>query len=115
VTLRRFTDQNGIEWDVWEVIPPMADRRRAERRVLPDRRERRRAAGDRRTTTRRHRASGNYVRVSRGFENGWLCFSSGPQIRRLAPIPSEWNTADAEQLELWAGAASPAWKCSVFD
>lgn len=113
MTLRRFTDQNGIEWDVWEVIPPMADRRRAERRVLPDRRERTRPTGDRRKHSRRLRVSSNHVRVTRGFENGWLCFSSGPQIRRLAPIPSEWTVADSEQLELWADAASPAWKCAI--
>ena len=115
MTLRRFTDRNGTDWEVWEVIPHMADRRVSERRVMPDRRERRRATGDRRIRARRLHASSDRVRVTRGFEHGWLCFSSGPLIRRLAPIPSDWIVADPEQLELWGDAASPAWKCSISD
>jgi hypothetical protein len=115
VTLRRFTDRNGTDWEVWEVIPQMADRRQAERRVVPDRREHHRVgARDRRTVARRVRSSSNRIRVTRGFEHGWLCFSAGPQIRRLAPIPSKWTAADSEILEVWAHAASAAWKCSIF-
>jgi hypothetical protein len=113
VAFRRFTDKHGADWEVWEVIPPRAERRRTERRTLPDRRQTSRAAAvDRRTEARRTHSSPNYVRVSPGFENGWLCFTSGPAVRRLAPIPADWIAAESAQLELWVNVASPSWTCS---
>ena len=113
MTFRRFTDKNGTSWEVWEVIPLMADRRHAERRVTSDRRRvRRPGANERRVAPRRSDSSSKYVRVSRGFEEGWLCFSAGTNVRRLAPIPAAWNDAAPEQLELWAELASASWKCS---
>ena len=91
VTFRRFTDRHGTDWEVWEVIPPRAERRRSERRTLPDRRMTlREGTPDRRIRARRTKASTDYVRMSPGFEHGWLCFTSGPAVRRLAPIPSDW-------------------------
>ena len=114
MTFRRFTDKNGTDWEVWEVIPLMADRRHAERRATADRgRAHRPDVAERRIASRRNNSSpSQYVRVSRGFEEGWLCFAAGTNIRRLAPIPLNWNDAPSEQLELWAGSASPSWKCS---
>ena len=113
VTFRRFTDRHGTDWEVWEVIPPRAERRRSERRTLPDRRMTlREGPPDRRIRARRTKASTDYVRMSPGFEHGWLCFTSGPAVRRLAPIPSDWIHVESEQLEIWANAASPSWKCS---
>ena len=113
MTFRRFTDKNGTNWEVWEVIPLMADRRHEERRATAERRRARRPdAKDRRIAPRRIKSSSGYVRVSRGFEEGWLCFSAGSKVRRLAPIPPDWNDAPSEQLELWADRASASWKCS---
>ena len=113
VTFRRFTDKNGTNWEVWEVIPLMADRRHEERRATAERRRvRRPESKDRRIAARRINSSTGYVRVSRGFEEGWLCFAAGSNVRRLAPIPDDWNRAPSEQLELWADRASASWKCS---
>lgn len=114
MTFRRFTDKHGADWEVWEVIPRRAERRLSERRTLSDRRETpRENARDRRIRTRRTKASLNHVRVTPGFEHGWLCFTSGPKILRLAPIPADWTAADSDQLELWATTASPSWSCST--
>ncbi len=114
MTFRRFTDKHGIAWEVWEVIPPGAERRRGERRSLPDRRETpREQTRDRRLRARRTSASRPHVRVTPGFERGWLCFAAGRAVRRLAPIPSNWAAAESDQLELWVNVASPSWKCSL--
>jgi len=116
VTFRRFTDKHGTDWEVWEVIPPRAERRRGERRTLPDRRQANRVnSRDRRSHARRLRTSPGYVHMTPGFEHGWLCFTSGPAVRRLAPIPLNWVDAQSGQLELWANVASPSWKCTPLD
>jgi hypothetical protein len=46
-----------------------------------------------------HRSSHNAQAVSPGLEQGWLAFVSGSRKRRLAPFPTEWQTADTRQLE----------------
>lgn len=38
--------------------------------------------------------------VSPRHESGWLSFESGAALRRLAPIPADWEAAPPEQLEL---------------
>jgi hypothetical protein len=37
---------------------------------------------------------------------GWLCFESPDELRRLAPIPREWETATPAQLAMWLESAS---------
>jgi hypothetical protein len=37
---------------------------------------------------------------------GWLCFESASELRRLTPIPREWESAQLEQLVGWLRAAS---------
>jgi hypothetical protein len=39
---------------------------------------------------------------------GWLTFESGNTRKRLAPIPSGWEEAPADRLELLCRAAEPA-------
>jgi hypothetical protein len=113
VTFRRFVDRNGKSWEVWEVIPAGVERRRGERRASGDRRRTTRLdSNDRRLLTRRVRASGTYLRVTPGFERGWLCFAAGTDIRRLAPIPPDWDNAGSQQLEMWVTKASASWQCS---
>jgi hypothetical protein len=34
-----------------------------------------------------------------GFSDGWLCFESRGQKRRLAPIPPDWEVCDCSRLE----------------
>lgn len=43
--------------------------------------------------------------LSGGFARGWLTFNSGERLRRLAPIPSEWETLPRERLEMLCAVA----------
>ena len=38
--------------------------------------------------------------LSGGFARGWLTFNSGDRLRRLAPIPSDWEDVSVERLEM---------------
>ena len=114
MTYRRFADSAGREWEVWQVIPPAPEMRRKERRVLPDRRQAARPQSpERRIGERRAAESSPRMRMSAGFERGWLCFATGPETRRLAPIPTGWTSADPKQLELWVTQATAVWKRSL--
>ena len=109
---RTFTDSRGQRWEVWLVLPTAAERRAAERRVLADRRtEDRPHPPERRITTERRRFTYRRVGVAAAYENGWLCFESDDEKRRLAPVPDGWNSADAGQLQAWCQAAKRVLKC----
>ena len=77
--LRGFKDTTGVEWRVWEVIPS-----RAAIATSP--------VAQSRTSL-----------STTPYANGWLCFESGDEKRRLAPIPVGWElgtpTEIAELLE----------------
>lgn len=47
------------------------------------------------------------VVLTEGFELGWLTFEASGTIRRLAPIPSDWETATPAQLEQMCRRAQP--------
>jgi hypothetical protein len=34
-----------------------------------------------------------------GFQHGWLTFESADELRRLTPIPGDWDIASSEYLE----------------
>jgi hypothetical protein len=40
------------------------------------------------------------------FERGWLTFESADGLKRLAPIPPQWDEAAPDRLELMCRAAS---------
>jgi hypothetical protein len=87
---RQFTDSKKTTWEVWDVEPGHAERRR-------DSGERRRASrtsGERRQVQDRSR-----VRVKTNLAHGWLAFESKHDRRRLAPIPVGWEEMDASDLE----------------
>jgi hypothetical protein len=44
--------------------------------------------------------------LSGEFERGWLTFESPTELRRLAPVPTNWESAGPERLELMCRAAS---------
>lgn len=46
-----------------------------------------------------HRASASPRGVSSGLEQGWLAFVGPEGKRRLAPVPTTWETAPASELE----------------
>lgn len=82
--LRGFTDAGGTEWRVWQVLPTSAGNQ-------PD-------------------AADNFARLSLNgtpFANGWLCFESDHEKRRLAPIPEGWEFLDQVTLEQLCGVAQP--------
>jgi len=84
---RRFTDNRGNDWDVWEVYPTIAERRVSaqEQDVVVERRKH-----------RQFRAS-----LPEHLQTGWLAFEHGRERRRLAPTPELWqHLTDAELSDL---------------
>lgn len=101
---RTFEDSVGKEWQVWDIVPRLTERRvegedrRAE--ITPiafadRRRDERRLAHTRRTVLR-----GSYA-------EGWLCFDNGFDKRRLTPIPTDWTTCGEEEIESYLRDAEP--------
>lgn len=96
---RTFTDSLGTDWQVWDIVPRLSERRSdelTERRVnivvvpFADRRR------DPRRLVDQRRA------VLRGtFAQGWLCFESDTEKRRLSPIPEDWTICGEEKLEAY--------------
>ena len=87
---RVFNDSHGIRWDVWEVEPSSAERRRA----TEDRRRTPRPGPDRRRISDAMR-----VRISTELTHGWLTFQAHHEKRRLAPVPEGWSLLDDAGLE----------------
>ena len=82
---RQFTDAEGRSWDVWEVIPQMAERREGHTDVPVERR-----------ADSKPRAS-----LPVEMRAGWLAFESRHERRRLAPAPQGWELlSDGELVEL---------------
>ena len=81
--LRVLKDPAGVEWRVWEVVPSRA------------------AIG---TSVREQtRTSLN----STPYANGWLCFESSFEKRRLAPIPDGWEQRAPGQIAELLDQATP--------
>jgi hypothetical protein len=98
--MRIFRDDNGVEWQVWRVVPdaPLVLERR-----MKDRRSGQPSAYrgvERRVAARR---SGS----SAGLKDGWLCFQGEEGKRRLAPVPPEWEVCPEPELARLHAAASP--------
>jgi hypothetical protein len=106
---RAFRDSQGIEWQTWDVVPQLAERRTIERR---------RAAAvaavvERRRMHDRRVVAGRRPMLSSGMDNGWLCFEASTEKRRLTPIPGDWLRCDDECLERYLRAARPAARVSA--
>ena len=82
--LRGFTDSSGMEWRVWEVQPSQA--------LSPD------SAMD---------ALSRSSLKNTPFADGWLCFESPREKRRLAPIPNGWQFRETPVLEELCAQATP--------
>ncbi|HEX8904512.1 MAG TPA: hypothetical protein VF771_06705 [Longimicrobiaceae bacterium] len=97
MALRNFTDSDGNEWRVWDVVP--YGMRASERRLSADRR----ATTTEGYTPERRRGRDRRVRTASlltpGLEAGWLCFENHVDKRRLTPIPTGWDEADEGELE----------------
>ena len=89
---RTFRDEIGREWDVWEVVPTVVERRMAK-------------AAPRASALERRRVQEVRVVVPDSLQKGWLAFQSGSERRRLAPIPADWEEmTNGELLDLLKNA-----------
>jgi len=103
---RTFVDSTGTEWQVWDIVPRLSERRSGEdsdrrHELKPIRFADRREEDRRLTQTRRAVLRGTYA-------YGWLCFDSAREKRRLSPIPYDWTTCSEDKLELYARRGEPA-------
>jgi hypothetical protein len=103
---RIFNDATGSEWQVWDVVPQLTERRdgeMAERRVrtVPIAFADRRRAPRRLTQLRRGLLRGTY-------SQGWLCFDNGREKRRLSPIPGDWTTCSDDLMAVYMSHAERA-------
>lgn len=101
---RVFRDSQGTEWQTWDVVPRLAERRISERRraMFPP------PVVERRHNTERRVIAGRRPVLSSGLNGGWLCFEAELEKRRLTPIPSDWLECHEEQLEAYCRLAKPA-------
>jgi len=105
---RVFKDSHGTEWQTWDVVPKLGERRLLDRRRIS-------AAppvGERRRLTERR------IRISRrpvldGLYAGWLCFEASVEKRRLTPIPMDWQSCGVDRLEEYCRQATPAGRPSI--
>ena len=102
MSLRAFTDSQGIEWQAFDVIPRDVERRHYDRRSSGELRLDEDA--DRREEDRRLTVGGTGL-LNR--HDGWLCFEHGAERRRLSPIPADWATAPERTLEEYCKSAKP--------
>ena len=75
---RSFMDRQGMDWQAWDVIPALADRRMHDRRTMKAPFD-----GDRRRATERRVTPGRRPALSSGLGDGWLCFEASQEKRRL--------------------------------
>lgn len=110
---RFFRDARGTEWQAWDVIPHLAERRTGDRRHVAS--ASRLAAGviERRRRTERRVANGRRSVLTAGLDDGWLCFEASAEKRRLTPIPQDWLRCDEACLERYLGDARPVRRSSV--
>ena len=81
--LRVLTDSTGVEWRVWEVVPS-------------------RAAIGQSPKTQSHTSLS-----ATPYANGWLCFESNAEKRRLAPIPEGWELGTPVDIAQLLQQATP--------
>ena len=110
---RTFLDSSGKRWEVWLVTPAAAERRKVDRRAAsPHGPELLEGFADRRLSKDRRKSPfRRNVVVASEFSNGWLCFESEGEKRRLAPVPPGWDEAGPDRLSSWLQAARRVVKC----
>jgi hypothetical protein len=84
---RTFRDSFGREWEVWSVVPDNVERREAAQPAMVHAEAERRKRREFR------------VPLGRRWVNGWLCFETRGEKRRLAPFPDDWAARSDHELE----------------
>jgi hypothetical protein len=106
---RIFRDSQGTEWQTWDVVPRVGERRMSERRSrvpVP-------VAVNRRTSRDRRMVTGPRPLLRSGMDAGWLCFEATHEKRRLAPIPTDWQRCPVRKLQEYCAQAKPARRISL--
>jgi len=101
---RIFKDSHGTEWQTWDVVPRLEERRVNERRS----RVAQPPITDRRSRLDRRSLAGHRSVLTSGFNSGWLCFEAEEEKRRLTPIPGDWQRCPSERLEQYCAQATQA-------
>ena len=91
---RQFYDASGASWDVWDVRPSDAAPSAYDRRVGP-------------RESSSSEAPPSTLPLDPLLENGWLCFMTGVERRRFAPIPSAWWELPDGVLRVMLEIANP--------
>jgi hypothetical protein len=105
---RSFIDSMGVEWQAWDIVPRLAERRARERRMADSA-----VATDRRMPSERRQPSGIRAALSNGLSAGWLCFETTAEKRRLTPIPADWMRCAIATLEEYLRSAVPAMRANT--
>jgi len=115
VAYRTFLDSSGKRWEVWLVTPAAAERRKIDRRAGSGASQGPESAASfadrRKTPDRRKSPFRRTTVVASEFSNGWLCFESDGEKRRLAPVPDGWHEVGPDKLATWLQAAKRVVKC----
>lgn len=96
--IRSFRTDDGVTWQVWNVVPGRADV--PERRVGYDRRSPDpviRYSGPERRVTSERRQPPSFL--SPHLATGWLTFECPTEKRRLTPIPQQWEKLPDAELQ----------------
>lgn len=104
MSYRIFTDSRGTEWQTWDVVPRLGERRVSERRSPIAKA----AHTDRRMRTDRRVLEGQRAVLTAGMDAGWLCFEAPDEKRRLTPIPADWQRCAVQRLEQYCSQATRA-------
>lgn len=108
---RTFLDSKAKRWEVWLVTPAAAERRKVDRRAAAAGTEGFASSERRHTPDRRKIPFRRSVAVASEYSQGWLCFESEGEKRRLAPVPPGWEEAGPDRLSTWLQAAKRVVKC----
>ena len=74
---RSFTGPDGTSWQAWDVVPGQ------------------------------HADWPAHARLPEAMGNGWLCFESAGEKRRLHPIPQAWESRSDGELWTFCSEAQP--------
>lgn len=114
VSYRTFIDSTGKRWEVWLVTPAAAERRRVDRRAGAAAAESSSGLTERRNAPDRRKAPfRRTIAVASEYSQGWLCFESEGEKRRLTPVPPGWDEAGPDRMSTWLQAAKRVVKCGL--
>lgn len=105
---RSFTDSLGTDWQAWDIVPRLAERRGPDRRVASLA-----VARERRQAMERRGPAGERNVLRHGLQRGWLCFEATLEKRRLAPVPADWLECTVARLEEYLRSAVPVSRVAV--